>query len=133
MPEFVGETSLATEAKEPTPLPNIERLAEVAATEKMEEPRAEEIRTSEVLSPSAKNEAAKSQKGPAVTPKEKEWLMCWMFWRQLSLQAQLRRKLLKLPKCTLKPMLPKLQGNINLKLKLGLQSPPRLNPWKPKK
>jgi hypothetical protein len=34
VPEFIGETSSATEAKEPTPLPNIEGLAEVPATEK---------------------------------------------------------------------------------------------------
>jgi hypothetical protein len=67
VPEFVGETSSATEAKEPTPLPNIEGLAEVPATEKIEEPRAEETKTSEILSPSSKIEAAKSQKGPAVT------------------------------------------------------------------
>jgi hypothetical protein len=71
VPEFVGETSSATEAKEQTPLPNIEGLAEVPTTEKIEEPRAEETKTSEVLSPSAKIEAAKSQKGPAVTPKRK--------------------------------------------------------------
>jgi hypothetical protein len=71
VPEFVGETSSATEAKEPTPLPNIEGLAEVPTTEKIEEPRAGETKTSEVLSPSAKIEAAKSQKGPTVTPKRK--------------------------------------------------------------
>jgi hypothetical protein len=71
VPEFVGETSSATEAKEPTPLPNIEGPAEVPATKKIEEPRAEESKTSEVLSPSAKIEAATSQKGPAVTPKRK--------------------------------------------------------------
>jgi hypothetical protein len=41
------------------------------ATEKIEESRAKETKTSEVLSPSAKIEAAKSQKGPAVTPKRK--------------------------------------------------------------
>jgi hypothetical protein len=71
VPEFAGETSSATEAKEPTPLPNIEWLAEVPATEKIEEPSAEGTKTSEILSPSAKIEAAKSQKGPAVTPKRK--------------------------------------------------------------
>jgi hypothetical protein len=71
VPEFVGETSSATEAKEPTPLPNIEGLVEVPVTEKIEEPRAEETKTSEVLSPSAKIEATKSQKGLAVTPKRK--------------------------------------------------------------
>jgi hypothetical protein len=71
VPAFVGETSSAPEAKEPTPLPNIEVLAEVPATEKIEESRAEEIKTSEVLSPSTKTEATKSHKGPAVTPKRK--------------------------------------------------------------
>jgi hypothetical protein len=59
VPEFAGETSSATKAKEPTPLPNIEGLAE-------------ETKTSEVLSPSAKIEAAKNQKGPAVTPQKKK-------------------------------------------------------------
>ena len=34
VPEFAGETSSATEAKEPTLLPNIEVLAEAPATEK---------------------------------------------------------------------------------------------------
>jgi hypothetical protein len=71
VPEFAGETSSATEAKEPTPLPNIEGLAEVPATKKIEEPRAEETKTLEILSPSAKIEATKSQKGPTVTPKRK--------------------------------------------------------------
>jgi hypothetical protein len=71
VPEFVGETSSATEAKEPTLLPNIEGLAKVPATEKIEEPRAEETKTSEILSPSAKIEAPESQKGPAMTPKRK--------------------------------------------------------------
>jgi hypothetical protein len=37
----------------------------------MEEPRTEEAKTSEVLSPSAKIETGKSQKGPTVTPKRK--------------------------------------------------------------
>jgi hypothetical protein len=71
VPKFAGETSSATEAKEPTTLPNIEGSAEVPATEKIEEPRAEKPKTSEVLSPSAKIEAATSQKGPTVTPKRK--------------------------------------------------------------
>jgi hypothetical protein len=71
VPEFVGETSSATEAKESTPLPKIEELAEVPATEKIEEPRTEETKTSKVLSPSAKIKAVKSQKGPTVTPKRK--------------------------------------------------------------
>jgi hypothetical protein len=51
VPEYTGETSSATEAKEPTALPNIEGPAEVPATEKIEEPRAEDQKTLEVLSP----------------------------------------------------------------------------------
>jgi hypothetical protein len=72
VPEYVGETSSATEAKEPTLLPNIKGPAKVPATEKIEEPRAEETKTSEILSPSAKAEAPKSQKGPSMTPKRKK-------------------------------------------------------------
>jgi hypothetical protein len=78
VPEFAGETSSATEAREPTPLPKIEELAEVPATEKKEEPRteevkisAEEVKISEILSSSGEIEVAKSQKGPTVTPKRK--------------------------------------------------------------
>jgi hypothetical protein len=78
VPEFVGETSSATEAKEPTLLPEIKELAEVPVTEKMEEPKTEEAKTSaegvkisEILSPSEEIEAAKIKKGPTVTPKRK--------------------------------------------------------------
>jgi hypothetical protein len=63
VPEFAGETSSATEAKEPIPPP-----------EKIEEPRTEETKNSKVLSPSAKIEAIKSQKGPVVTPKRKRMI-----------------------------------------------------------
>jgi hypothetical protein len=69
VPEFVGETSSATEAKEPTLLPNIEGLAKVPATKKIEEPRAEETKTSEILSPSAKIEVPMPM--PMTTPKRK--------------------------------------------------------------
>jgi hypothetical protein len=93
VPEFTGETSSATEAKEPTLLsevkelaevpttgkleepktllPEIKGLAEVPAIEKMKEPGTEKVKTSKVLSPSVKIEAGKSQKGPTVTPKRK--------------------------------------------------------------
>jgi hypothetical protein len=69
VPEFVGETSSATEAKEPTLLPNIEGPAKVPATEKIEEPRAEETKTSEILSPSARIEVPMPM--PMTTPKRK--------------------------------------------------------------
>jgi hypothetical protein len=69
VPEFVGETSSATEAKEPTLLPNIEGPAKVPATEKIEEPRTEETKTSEILSPSARIEVPMPM--PMTTPKRK--------------------------------------------------------------
>jgi hypothetical protein len=71
VPEYVGETSVATEAKEPTLLPNVEEPIIIPEMKKIEEPEATETRTHEILSPSTKIEAAKSQKGPTVTPKRK--------------------------------------------------------------
>jgi hypothetical protein len=71
VPEYVGETSSATEAKKPTPLPNVEEPIIMSEMEKIEEPKATETRTYEILSPLAKIEAPKSQKGPAMTPKRK--------------------------------------------------------------
>jgi hypothetical protein len=71
VPEYVSETSSATEAKESIPLPNVEEPIIMPEMKKIEEPETIETRTYEILSPSAKIEAAKSQKGPAVTPKRK--------------------------------------------------------------
>jgi hypothetical protein len=78
VPEFAGETSSATKAKEPTLLPEIKELDEVPVTEEMEEPKTEEAKTSaeglkisEILCPSGEIEVAKVQKGPTVTPKRK--------------------------------------------------------------
>jgi hypothetical protein len=75
VPEFVGETSSATEAKEPTPLLNIEEPAIMPEMEKIEEPRAKEAKTSEILSPSSKVEVTapmpRAQKDLTTTPKRK--------------------------------------------------------------
>jgi hypothetical protein len=75
VPEFVGETSSATEAKEPTPLQNIEESAVMPEMEKMEESRAEETKTLEILSPSARVEVLmpmpRAQKDLTTTPKRK--------------------------------------------------------------
>jgi hypothetical protein len=72
VPEFTGETSLATEAEQPTLLSGIAVMAEAPPTEKMEETKKlTEEKTSEVLSPAANVEAAKIQKGPLMTPKRK--------------------------------------------------------------
>jgi hypothetical protein len=69
VPEYVGETSSATKAKEPTLLPNIEGPTKVPATEKIEEPRAEETKSSEILSPSARMELPMPM--PMTTPKRR--------------------------------------------------------------
>jgi hypothetical protein len=69
VPEYVGETSSATEAKEPTLLPNIEESTKVPATEKIEKPRAEETKSSEILSPSARMEVPMPM--PMTTPKRR--------------------------------------------------------------
>jgi hypothetical protein len=71
VPEFVGETSTSTKAKEPTPSQKIDKLIATPKAEKIEEPRAERTKTTEILSPSAEVEVPKSQKGPAMTPKRK--------------------------------------------------------------
>jgi hypothetical protein len=72
VPKFTGETSLATEAEQPTLLPEIAEMAEAPSTEKMEEAKKPtKEKTSEVLSPASNVETAKNQKGPMVTPKRK--------------------------------------------------------------
>jgi hypothetical protein len=69
VPEFVGEASSATEAKKPIPAQKTEELT--ATPERIEEPKAEGTKISEILSPSAEVGVPHTQKGPAVTPKRK--------------------------------------------------------------
>jgi hypothetical protein len=58
-------------------LASSQKIGELTATpkaEKIEEPRAEMTKTSEILSPSAEVEVPKTQKGPSMTPKRK-WMV----------------------------------------------------------
>jgi hypothetical protein len=71
VPEFGGETSSATEAKGPALTQRIEESAAMSKADKIEEPRTEETKTSEVLSPSEGVEAPKTQKDLAANPKRK--------------------------------------------------------------
>jgi hypothetical protein len=71
VPEFVGEASLATEAKKPIPAQKTEELTTTPKAERIEEPKAEGTKISEILSPSAEAGVPQTQKGPAVTPKRK--------------------------------------------------------------
>jgi hypothetical protein len=74
VPEFVGETSSATEAKEPTPLQNIEEPTVMPEMEKWKN-RGLKRQTSEILSPSARVEVpmpmSRAQKDLTTTPKRK--------------------------------------------------------------
>jgi hypothetical protein len=82
VPEFGGETYLATEAKEPAPpMQKIEEPAAMpkAYSAKLAEPKADNIEETrvewtkilEVLSPSAEVTVPKAQKGLTATPKKK--------------------------------------------------------------
>jgi hypothetical protein len=70
VPDF-GETSSATEAERPALTQRIEELAAMPKADKIEEPRPEETKTSEILRPSVGVEAPKIQKDLATTPKRK--------------------------------------------------------------
>jgi hypothetical protein len=72
VPEFGGETSSAIEAKGPALTQRIEEPAAMPKADKIEEPRTEGTKTSEVLNPSTEVEAPKTQKDLAATPKRKK-------------------------------------------------------------
>jgi hypothetical protein len=71
VPNFGGETSSATEAEGPAITQRIEEPATMPKADKIEEPRPEETKASEILSPSVGVEAPKIQKDLAATPKRK--------------------------------------------------------------
>jgi hypothetical protein len=82
VPEFGGETSSATEAKEPAPpSQKIEEPAVMSKapstklaepkTDNIEETRVEGTKILEVLSPSVEVTVPKAQKGLTTTPREK--------------------------------------------------------------
>jgi hypothetical protein len=75
VPKFSGETSSAIEAKGPALTQRIEEPTAMPKIDKIEEPRTEGMKTSEVLSPSTGVEVPKTQKGLAATPREKGWLV----------------------------------------------------------
>jgi hypothetical protein len=71
VPEFGGETSSAIEAKGPSLTQRIEEPTAMPKTDKIEEPRTKGTKTLEILSPSARVEVSKTQKGLVATPKRK--------------------------------------------------------------
>jgi hypothetical protein len=71
--------------------------------DKIEEPRTEGTKTSEILSPSAGVEAPKTQKDLAATPKRKRMASVLDVLEMIKLQALLQEKLPRLRKYRLKP------------------------------
>jgi hypothetical protein len=98
VPEFVGETSSATEAKEPALAQKTEELTATPKVEKIEEPRAEGTITSEILSPSAGVEVPKTQKGLAVTPKRKRMVNVLDVLETIKSSSSTPRKIAEAPK-----------------------------------
>jgi hypothetical protein len=92
VPEFGGETSSATEAKEPALTQRIEEPAAVpkASSAKLAEPKANNIEETgvegtkilEVLSPSAEVIVPKAQKVLQRPPRGKGWPVYCMCWRR---------------------------------------------------
>jgi hypothetical protein len=81
VPEFGGETSSATKAKEPAPAQKIEEPAAMPKTSsaKLAEPKADNIgvegtKISEITSPSVEVTVPKAQKGLTATPKRKRMI-----------------------------------------------------------
>jgi hypothetical protein len=98
VPEFVGETSSATEAKEPALAQKTEELTATPKVEKIEEPRAEGTITSEILSPSAGVKVPKTQKGLAVTPKRKNMVNVLDVLETIKSSSSTPRKIAEAPK-----------------------------------
>jgi hypothetical protein len=98
VPEFGGETSSATEAKEPALAQKTEELTAMPKVEKIEEPKAEETRTSEILSPSTGVEVPKTQKGLAVTPKRKRMVNVLDVLETIKSSSSTSRKIAETPK-----------------------------------
>jgi hypothetical protein len=98
VPEFVGETSSATEAKEPALAQKTEDLTATPKVEKIEKSRAEGTRTSEILSPSTGVEVPKTQKGLAMTPKRKRMVNVLDVLETIKSSSSTPRKIVEAPK-----------------------------------
>jgi hypothetical protein len=72
VPEFVGEASSATEAKKPIPAQKTKELTATPKTERIEEPKAEGTKISEILSPSAEVGVPQTQERSSCDPQNKK-------------------------------------------------------------
>jgi hypothetical protein len=132
VPEYVGETSSATEAKEPSPLPNVEEPVIMPEMKKIEEPKATETRTYEILSPSAKIEAPKSQKGPAMTPKRKRMVNVLDVLETIKSSSTTPKKIVETSEVHIEAFGAEASKHQS-ETEAGPSEPTKVKPWKPKK
>jgi hypothetical protein len=103
VPDFGGETSSATKAERLALMQRIEEPAALPKADKIEEPRPEETKTSEILSPSVGVEAPKIQKDLAATPKRKRMASVLDVLETIKTSSSTPGKLPRLRKHKLKP------------------------------
>jgi hypothetical protein len=132
VPEFAGETSSATETREPTPLAKMEELVEAPAIEKIKEPGTEEVKISAEEVKISEIEVAKSQKGPIVTPKRKRMVNVLDVLETIKSSSITSKKTAETSEVPTEAFVAEASKQ-QFRIETSLQSPPRWNPWKPKK
>jgi hypothetical protein len=133
VPEFGGETSLATEAKEPALTQRIEEPTAMPKAGKIEEPRTEGTKTLEILSPSAGVEAPKTQKDLAATPKRKMMASVLDVLETIKTSSSTPGKIAKASKTQVETKTKLTEAKATMSranTEAGLQSPPKRNPRK---
>jgi hypothetical protein len=115
------------------PKASLAKLGELKAVN-IEEIEVEKIKTLEVISPSAEVTMSKAQKDLTTTPKRKRMVNVLDVLETIKTSSSTPKKTAEASKHKLrqnypKPKLPRARP----RPKLGLQSPPRRNPWKSEK
>jgi hypothetical protein len=98
VPDFGGETSSATDVERPALTQRIGEPAAMPKVDKIEEPRPEETKTSEILSPSVGVEVPKIQKDLAATPKRKGMASVLDVLEMIKTSSSTPGKIAKVPK-----------------------------------
>jgi hypothetical protein len=135
VPEFGGETSTATEAKGPALTQKNEEPAMIPKADNIEEIEAEKTKILEVTSPSTGMTVPKAQKGLTATHKRKRMVNALDVLETIKSSSTTPNKTTEAPKMQIetKPSKETKLQRARPMPKLGLQSPPRRNPWKPEK
>jgi hypothetical protein len=126
VPEFGGETSSVTEAKEPSLTQKNEELAILPKADNIKEIEIAKTKIVEVTCPPATMTVLKAPKDLIATPKRKRMVNVLDVLEMIKSSSSTPKKLPKLQKRKLRrrPLKPMVQST-KLKLKLGPQSPPQ--------